>query len=1356
ESVNGFGINPGTVIAGISGNTVTLSGATAAVASGTTAMLTFGAPLAGTTNTVTTTGATTLNSATVTLATTAGLYPGMIVSGSGIPSGDYISAVASATTLTLGVAASAKVATDTLTFASPSLLNYSNLYSGGTIVDQGTLSLSGTLGSTQIPGNLTMAGGNVTEVTNAGQIASTSNVTINGFGTLTLVGNNTLGSLTFNGTGGAAVPTVTGGTLVLSGSSITAMNNNLGFTPTIASNLELAGSNVTINTSGSSPNSLEFTGVIQNVMGGTANPAGLILTGTGAVALTKADTYNGSTQLNGGTLILGIATVPATAGSPLISTSTGPVGIGTLIVGGGTTIQTDGTARTISNPVTVNGSFTFGGDLVGDNVTLVGQANLGSRTPTITVTSPAVTGALSGGIVGSGGLTKAGPGVLVFGGVGDNLSGPITVNGGILQFGVAQVLPGADVSVAAGAVLNMSSGNQEIGSLAGAGLVINNAASAVVLTAGADNASTTFSGLFSATTPADLALTKIGTGTLTLTANNQTAATTSPTGALIVNQGGLTLSGNGAVLFSATDTVNGTGTITLDNTSNNIVNRLDGHALTLQGGTLVYNGTNVASTNSSETFSTLLVQNGGGTITLNGGSGGTTTVTATALTAEAVASGGSLLIQGVSGTAGTGLANLVAPAAGIAITGVTQGTGAANGNGLPTMAIRPDMIGDLSSTGTGTGFIVRDSVSGFLRPMTTSEMTSTLASSSTTNYGNFSAAQTYAAATSINSLTLDTAFGLNSTGGGQAVQTVSSKTVAQDYTSAAVLNLLTVNTGGILATASNTLNVGALTAGLGTVQLEFQVTAGAVLNLNGYIEADSGGLVKAQGGTLNLNNAEYYAGATTVNGGTLLLNSGAANTLLVTPTATVPTVYNLVVNDGGTLRLNGSNQAVGAISNDDTVGGTGGTITSTLAANLITDSATAATFGGAIGGAISFYKENTSTLILTGTNSYNGTTNVIGGGLTLQDSGTLASTNINVNGATLTINDAGLSSNSQRISSTASLNMNGGTFTMAGASYTTTAMTIGAVNVLTGTTNATVTVSGLSSTAGLYVGEVVSGSGIPTGDTVATIVSGSSVTLTTAANSSGSPSLTFGAGVTATTGLNTFTVTPPAATTNNSADLTIGDLTRTTGAATVFTGAGLGSSLPGAAQIFVSNVNSVAPAFSNNILAGWATTGSTAALSDNWATIATAQTLSVATTFNSNAVTLASGTTAQMVVGQQVSGGAIPSGAYITAINGLNSITISQNASVTETANTTFANGGVIALNSNAYTTLGAGAPVATANYTTTATTTTVLSGAIQAMNSLQFNGAATVAQSLDIGGPTNVLSIGSGGIMRTSIATTG
>ena len=86
-------------------------------------------------------------------------------------------------------------------------------------------------------------------------------------------------------------------------------------------------------------------------------------------------------------------------------------------------------------------------------------------------------------------------------------------------------------------------------------------------------------------------------------------------------------------------------------------------------------------------------------------------------------------------------------------------------------------------------------------------------------------------------------------------------------------------------------------------------------------------------------------------------------------------------------------------------------------------------------------------------------------------------------------------------------------------------------------------------------------------------------------------SASTGAGVTVNSGSNAFNVTSPASTTNNSADLTIGNLTRTTGAATIFetTAGTLGSSLPGSPQIFVNNVNGGVPTFTGNILGGWAT-----------------------------------------------------------------------------------------------------------------------------------------------------------------------
>ena len=1356
-SVTGYGMNPGTIISSINGTTVTLNQATASVASGTAATLTFGAPLNSSVNAVAVTGTTTGNNATVTLLSTAGLYPGMAITGPGIPAGDTIATIASATTVTLTTATNPTgFGPGTLSISSPStLVAFSEGYTGSTVVNQGLLVFGGTtnpagsgLGSLVIPGNLILNNASATQSTNNGSIANTSNLTINGAGTLTLVGNNTLASATFNGTGGTNAINITGGILTFGSAGVTAINNNLASTPTIASTVELAGANLTLTASGTSPDDLSI-GLIQNTMGGTASPAGLIKAGSGSVVLTGANTFTGGVQLNVGSIIAGASTSTTTAGSPMTSAMTGPLGIGTLTLAANTTVLSDGTARTLINPVTDNGNFTFGGLLAGNNLTLNGQVNLGGSTRSITVTSPLVTGTLGGGIITAGntsptagvGLTKLGAGILTLSSSGDNWVGATTVSAGVLKTGAAQILPNSQLVVAAGAEFDINAiAGTELGSLAGdtaltGGLVTNSGASQV-LTIGADNTSPTFAGAFTAATLANLGLTKIGTGTETFTNGLSNA-----TGALVVNGGQVLLNGNGAFLFggAAADTLNSTGTLALDNTATNVPNRLGGSTrnLTIQGGKLSFTGTSVAASNASETIGTLLVQNGGGTITLNAGTVGNTTLTLTTLTAEAINSGGSLLIQGLSTSTGAGNANLLATLTGV--TGVTQGSGTTGSN---TMPIRPDIIAATSSTGTGDGFLVKDTTSGFLRPMATGELlnTSPLTSSSTTNVGNFASAATYSAATSVNSLTLNTAFAVNTTGGGQAIQ----GTVAQNYTNAAILNVLTLNTGGLLATTSNTLNVGELTTGLGTVQYEMHVTGSAVLNLNGFLLGTTGGLVKADGGTLNLNNLEYYTGATTVNGGTLNL-SGTAHTIQVTPSATVATLQNLVVN-GGTLNLNGADQAVGTLSNNNSVGGTGGTIANTPAtaatANLTVNFATAAgtqTFGGVISGtgtsAVSLYKDGTGTQVLTGANTYTGSTNILGGVLTLQDSGTLASGTVNINSGTLNLTNNGLSNINARIGTTALVNLNAGSLTVTGANYTSTNITLGS----------------------------------------------------------------SGNGVTAASGFNTITATAPAATTNNTLALTIANLTRAMGSGAEVSfigGTTLGQPLPGAAQVFVTNYNGFAPALTSGILGGWATSSGATATADNWATYVGAQTFAagangVITTFNSNAVTLAgTSTTANLIVGQQISGQGIPSGSYITAITGPQAFTISQLASATfnpllilsgtgsAPGSATTVAAGVAALNSQFYLTAGqtnvaayatlaqitGGTSNVSVNTVTTTGTVQFATAVGNQINSLLIAPGAAGTPTIDLGATTaaggglatsGTLQVTTGGIMRTSTVNT-
>ena len=145
------------------------------------------------------------------------------------------------------------------------------------------------------------------------------------------------------------------------------------------------------------------------------------LAGAGMLALTSAEsTFTTGVSLAAGSLMLG---ANSTGSGPVTK---GPLGVGTLLVGAGTTLLSDGTARSVANAVTVGGDFTFGGLTAGNGVTLSGAIDLGASGRTITVTSPAVTSTLSGPLTSTAtgtALTKAGPGVLVLSGTTSNLGG---------------------------------------------------------------------------------------------------------------------------------------------------------------------------------------------------------------------------------------------------------------------------------------------------------------------------------------------------------------------------------------------------------------------------------------------------------------------------------------------------------------------------------------------------------------------------------------------------------------------------------------------------------------------------------------------------------------------------------------------------------------------------------------------------------------------------------------------------------------------------------------------------------------------------------------------------------------------
>ncbi len=385
----------------------------------------------------------------------------------------------------------------------------------------------------------------------------------------------------------------------------------------------------------------------------------------------------------------------------------------------------------------------------------------------------------------------------------------------------------------------------------------------------------------------------------------------------------------------------GSGLVTLNGSN---VSSLTG-GLGLNGGTLVLNFANLTTpTNLINSGNALSL--GGGTLSITGKSSGTTNQSFAGTTVNA--GGGQILGNKNGGTAlNLALGSLTSSVAGGSLLVGAGGT-AANLPVITTLTnknaqgLYSGRVVHFNGTAS-TGYDWATTVSG-TSPYTLSGLAT----------GSYSALNISAGSDSLNSRNT----GTQSLSGNRVTHSLKIENPAAAQTLSLGSNLLTLSSGGLLVTGTNATtlsgNTGTigLTAGNGSGSYDLIVhqfnsgglTVSAVVGDNGSNPVN---LVKAGSGTLTLSGINTFTGTTFVNGGTLAvsgnLGSGGIHS------------GNITIASGATFSHSGGSDQ---------------------------------TYSGSITGLGGLSKSGSSTITLSGTNSYGGNTSVTGGTLNL--TGTLA------------------------------------------------------------------------------------------------------------------------------------------------------------------------------------------------------------------------------------------------------------------------------------------------------------------------------------------------------------------------------
>jgi autotransporter-associated beta strand protein len=683
----------------------------------------------------------------------------------------------------------------------------------------------------------------------------------------------------------------TGGTLDLMGSSTT-----LGAISSVA-----AGSGVITN-SGRTQNSPSlpitpatltvdfdtvtsaFSGILQDGAGGLS----LVKNGTGTLTLGGANTYTGATTINAGTLHL--------AHQNALQHSTA------VLAGGALTFDAAATA------------YNLGGLSGSGTVTLSNSATV-PQPVALTVGSNGASTLFSGSLTGSGSLTKAGSGTLTLSGANSYL-GSLTVAAGTLYLAQAASLPvTSSPSVQSGATaafnvggtgefaitsLPVLAGSASFQSGSSIGVDTTNAPSPVTIT-------TPFISPNGGTTP--LGFIKLGSGTLALGANNgigssftlavasgtlniasfnNTVAGLQLTGGTVTGTTGLLTSASAIDARSGDASASLTGSVGLNKTTTGTVtlsgaNTYSG-VTTISGGILQF-GRPAALYNSSTTVlgagvtATNLVVQSGTTAAFNfGGSGDFTQAEIDALAALGGFQSGSSLGLDTSNAAGSVVLTtpLIGPNSGATATILTK-------LGAGTLAMgATNVIGSSFTVAVSSGTFdlstFSNAVAGLqLTGGTVTGTTGSLTSTSAFDLRSGTASGTLAGAVALNKSTTGTVTlsGTNTyTGGTNLNAGILNVTSAGAFGTTGAISF---NGGTLQYGSGNTTDYSARFSNAASQQYLVD-TNGQNVTLAATLTSASGTFTKLGAGALTVSGSLRQTGATSVLGGTLVVNGSIGGT----------------------------------------------------------------------------------------------------------------------------------------------------------------------------------------------------------------------------------------------------------------------------------------------------------------------------------------------------------------------------------------------------------------------------------------------------------------------------------------------